>query len=386
MSDQILAIIESWRFPEQELLWSRQVEVPPPAPDLATIISGVRRCGKSTLLSQLAKRWKLPLDRCHVVNFEDPRLVDRLDTNLLDQIVESATAGRKDVEHYFFFDEIQVIANWQKWLRLQVDRPSSRYYIATGSNASLLSGELSTVLTGRHRSFELFPLSWSEFSSAFTNTNLNQYLMKGGFPRVLKDSDPGNLLRQYFADIVEKDIRERLGVRSASDLRRVFKAIFESTGSELSLRRLSSSLRFSVDTLSSYLEAAENAYLCFHCPYYSYSERQRAHRNKKYYVIDSAMRRAVITPTGADLGKDFENAVFLELRRKFKNVYYWKGTKEVDFVVEAKKGVIPIQVSWDGVKDRHEIGLDEFYKEFRNALDPVYVDAESFSKNQWIAD
>jgi predicted AAA+ superfamily ATPase len=161
--------------------------------------------------------------------------------------------------------------------------------------------------------------------------------------------------------------------------------VFESIGSELSLRRLSSSIGLSVDTVSSYLDAAENAYLCFCCHYFTYSGRQRAHRNKKYYAIDTGLRRSVITQTGQDLGKDFENMVFLALRRRYPEVCYWKGTQEVDFVVESDRGLVPIQVSWDGPKMRHDKALDEFYQEFRHALDPVYVSADNFADGTWLS-
>jgi predicted AAA+ superfamily ATPase len=90
------------------------------------------------------------------------------------------------------------------------------------------------------------------------------------------------------------------------------------------------------------------------------------------------MRRAVITPTANDLGKDFENLVFIALRSTYSQVYYWKGRKEVDFVIETSEGLQPIQVSWDGIKDRHEEALEEFYREFKTTLNPVYITQDSF--------
>ncbi len=379
-SHTIQTVLDSWRLENNQPkdFWRRHLTLPPPQPDIVTIITGVRRCGKSTLLNQLLQDWNLSQDLCFSINFEDPRLSDRLDYTLLDEILNFARQQQTG-PCYFFFDEIQAVANWQKWLRLQTDRPNNNYFIVTGSNASLLSGELSTVLTGRHLSSELFPLSWAEYHAVFPQDSLSHYLDRGGFPRALQAREPEKLLAQYFLDIVEKDIRERLNARSVSDLRRVLKTVFESVGSELSLRRLAANVGLSVDTLASYLGAAENAYLCFCCSYFSYSERQRSHRNRKYYAVDTALRKAVITPTGADRGKDFENLVYLTLRRKYKEIHYWKGVKEVDFVVETERGLQPIQVSWDAIKDRHEVALDEFYKEFRNALDPVYVTSENFA-------
>lgn len=386
MNKLVESLLETWSFVSAPQAWPRVTSIPQPTNDLVTLITGVRRCGKSTLLSQLADTWRVPQERRHVINFEDPRVIGHLNTDLLEAIYVHCRRTYESELHYFFFDEIQVVPNWQKWIRLHCDKPKNAVFILTGSNASLLSGELSTVLTGRHRSFELFPLSWAEYRHVFTEATLQQYFNLGGFPRALKEISSTNLLGQYFEDIIEKDIRERLKARSSNDLRRLVKTVFESVGSELSLRRLSAVLKISVDTVSSYLEAAENAYLCFACPFYAYSENQRSHRNKKYYAIDNAMRRAVITPTGKDLGKDLENAVFLELRRKFKSVYYWRGQSEVDFVVESRRGLVPIQVSFDGPKERHHRALEEFFTAFPQAANPAFVTSDSFGDESWLND
>lgn len=378
MSDTIRELLETWRFPATATTWPRQFAVTRPASDLATVITGVRRCGKSTVLQQLSRSWQLADSRCFAVNFEDPRIVDRLNVSLLEEILVTAHKLQPEGDLHFFFDELQVVSNWQKWLRLRLDRPTGDVFIITGSNASLLSGELSTILTGRHLSYELFPFSWQEFSHAFPALSLEDYLQRGGFPRALQEPEPERLLRQYFTDIIEKDLRERLKARTALDLARTIKMTFEAVGSELSLRRLSGALNLSVDTAGAYLAAAENAYLCFGCEYFTYSERKRSHRNKKYYAIDPALRRAVVSRTGRDLGKDFENVVFLELRRRHSRVYYWKGSNEVDFVVETPDGPTPYQVSWEGIQERHEAGIEEFYQEFRSTCEPVYVTRDNF--------
>ncbi len=371
--------METWSLAPSPIPWPRQFKVGRPAPDLATMITGVRRCGKSTVLQQLSQSWQIANTHCFAVNFEDPRIVDRLNASLLDEILATAREIQPEGSHHYFFDKLQVVSNWQKWLRLRLDRPADDVFVITGSNASMLSGELSTVLTGRHLSYELFPFSWREFSHAFPDLSLEDYLQRGGFPRVLQDPEPGRLLRQYFIDIIEKDLRERLKARTALDLTRTIKMTFEAVGSELSLRRLSGTLNLSVDTVGAYLAAAENAYLCFGCEYFAYSERKRSHHNKKYYAIDPALRRAVVSRTGKDLGKDFENIVFLELRRRYSKVYYWKGKNEVDFVVETQEGLTPYQVSWEGIQARHEAGLEEFFEEFHSACEPVFITRDNFT-------
>ncbi len=131
----------------------------------------------------------------------------------------------------------------------------------------------------------------------------------------------------------------------------------------------------SVDTVAHCLEACEQAYLLFGCPHFSYSERQSAHRNKKYYPIDTALHRAVSGTGGRDRGKALETFVFLSLRRRALPVGYWRDGSEVDFVVRSGKSVIPVQVSWEGEQERHKLALRQFYERHPHALDPIFVEA-----------
>lgn len=373
--DGLSKILDSWKIRPKTGQWPRDLQIPTPSPDLLTIIQGVRRCGKSTYMNQLPDLWGVPWDDCTFINFEDPRLVSQLDDTLLDEI--KADKGQ-DRPHYFFLDEIQNVENWERWLRVQVDRPDQSHFIVSGSNATLLAGELGSKLTGRHLSYELFPMSYRE-RAAITELSVESYLKTGGFPRPLQSSDPQPLLRQYFADIIEKDLRTRLSAKSTLPIQRLIKSTFESVGSELSVRKIAGQIKSTADTVQLYLEAAESAYLLFCCPFFTYSERSRGYRNKKYYAIDTGLRRSLVTRTGSDLGKDFENCVFLELRKKYRNVYYWSGNGEVDFVVETDLGIQPIQVTWQESLERHDRALEEFYSQFPQALEPVFVTSENFS-------
>jgi predicted AAA+ superfamily ATPase len=130
-----------------------------------------------------------------------------------------------------------------------------------------------------------------------------------------------------------------------------------------------------------YLEACEDAYLVFSCPFFAFSERKRASRNRKYYPVDTGLRRVAVTKTGADRGKELECAVHLALRREFGQVFYWRGRGEVDFVVHTRGKVIPIQVTWDGPSDRHHRVLEEFYDRFPQAEEMTYVTAAEFESS-----
>lgn len=146
-------------------------------PDIALVIQGVRRGGKSTLLRQLMSRYQLDPARCLFVNFEDPRLAGSLDHTTLQNLVEAFEADRGP-DCVYLFDEIQWVKGWQRWLRSQLDRPRTRRFVVTGSNAHLLSGELGSSLTGRHHTVELFPFDFDEYRAARPKATIDEFHAK----------------------------------------------------------------------------------------------------------------------------------------------------------------------------------------------------------------
>jgi predicted AAA+ superfamily ATPase len=346
--------------------------------DIAIVVQGVRRCGKSTLLRQLVGRYGLDPQRCLFLNFEDPRLAPALDHTTLQLMVDAFEADRGPGCTYLL-DEIQWVDGWQRWLRSQLDRPQGRQFFVTGSNAHLLSGELGSSLTGRHHTVELFPFDFAEFRTARPHGSLDDYLASGGFPAAVISPDRDMLLRGYFQDIVERDMRERVAARSTRPLRQLVQMLYESAGAEMSIRRAAAALGISVDTAGLYVAAAESAYLSMACPFFAWSARKRLARNRKFYPIDTGLRRVAVTTTGQDRGKQLECAAFLLLRRRFRDVHYWRGTGEVDFVIDAGRGPVPVQVSWDEASERARRGVDEFHAAHPTAGEPVFVTAASFA-------
>jgi hypothetical protein len=338
--------------------------------DLVWVIRGVRRCGKSTLLAQLMRRFSLEPARCFFVNFEDPRLSRELTYHLLDRLVRVATERVPRGERYFFLDEIQNVEGWERWLNLQVERPGANRFVVTGSNASLLGGKLGTALTGRHRTLELFPFDWREYALARPGAGFESYLASGGFPRSLSVPDPKGLLREYFTDIIERDVRRHVSARSSLTLMQLARAIFESAGSETSLRKLAALIDSTADTVRTYVDAFRSAYLVLPCPFFTFSERKRAVRPVKIYPIDLGLRDAVVSTPLPDRGKKLETVAYHALRRKFGEVFYWRGKGEVDFVVLDGTRPLPVQVTWDDPKPRHRAALEEFRSEFPNAGEP----------------
>ena len=367
-----------WDFPPPATV-PRSVPLPLELrPDIAIVVQGVRRSGKSTLLRQLIDRYALDRERCLFVNFEDPRLAPALDHTTLQLMVDAFEADRGPGCTYLL-DEIQWVSGWQRWLRGQLDRPQGRRFVVTGSNAHLLSGELGSSLTGRHHTVELFPFDFDEFRVARPGATLEDYLACGGFPAAATSADRDMLLRGYFQDIVERDMRERVAARSTLPLRQLVQMLFESAGAEMSVRRAAAALGISVDTAGLYVDAAESAYLAFSCPFFSWSARKRLARNRKFYPVDTGLRRVAVTLTGQDRGKQLECATFLLLRRRFRDVAYWRGAREVDFIVDAGRGPVPVQVSWEGASERSLRGVDEFHETHSQAVEPVFVTAESFA-------
>lgn len=384
LTDQELKeILSEWSF------WDK-----PPAPsvirklalplhlhqDLALIIQGVRRGGKSTLLRQLPEHYNLPLAQCYFCNFEDPRLLDQLDHTLLSRIIKLA---RNEIVHetpcYFFLDEIQNVKGWEKWVHTQLERPKQNYFILTGSNSCLLSGEFATALTGRHITLELTPFSYAEYKTIFPDHTLESYLMSGGFPRSLTYEKPYQLLQEYFNDIILRDVLKRVHSRSPDSIKQVAKMTFESCGSELSYRKIAAVTGLTVDTVKSYLEACEQAYLLFACPYFAFSEKKRMSKQKKYYPIDSGLRHAIVSSTGKDLGKSLELMIFLGLRQTHDQVGYWQEIHkgEVDFVAMKGQKITPYQVTWENSQPRHEKALQHFYEAFPQAEEAVFITREN---------
>jgi uncharacterized protein len=333
----------------------------------------VRRSGKSTCLTQLISELGLAPGDYWFLNFEDPRLTDVLNYELLDGAVKAARSmAGSNRKLYFFFDEIQNVSGWEKWFHSRLALSPSDVYFITGSNASLLAGDLGSALTGRHLTIELFPFSFSELRLARPELSLIDQLKLGGFPRAATFPEPAVLLRQYWSDFVERDIR-RYTSAQALTLMQLVKYVYEATGSELSLRKLASVLGISVATVTDYLQACERAYVILACNYFSYSERQRQARNRKYYPVDTGMRRAVITQGGSDFGKDFETMIFLHLKRHFMEVYYWRGEREVDFIVVEGTSLFPIQVTLQAPQERHWLGLQEWQKAYPRSAPGVVI-------------
>ena len=308
------------------------------------VITGIRRCGKSTLLKELSSRCK----DYGYVNFEDERFIDftSADFNALLESFLDINPNTKTL----FFDEIQNIKGWELFVR-RLFTEGYKIFI-TGSNARLLSSEIATSLTGRNLKVELYPFSFKEYlyyagfqlKGIYTTNekvklshHLENYLSHGGFPEVVKSKDYAEL-NEIYQDIVIKDLLVRLKIRNTKDFRELALYLLSNVTNKIIYNNLKNLLCFSnTSKVKNYVDFLSEAYLFFTIVKYDPSLKKQIVSNRKVYAIDTGMINAVAFQFSRNKGKLMENAVFIELKRRGKNIYYFEGKNECDFLI--KEGI-----------------------------------------------
>jgi predicted AAA+ superfamily ATPase len=321
----------------------------------AIIISGLRRVGKSTLLAQMAHQ--LGLDAFYYLNFEDDRFLgfQAEDANDLYEVLVELLGERK----IFIIDEIQNIPGWEHFVRRFMDM-DFKFYI-TGSNASLLSRELGTRLTGRYVPIELFPFSFGEFlhfqgqsipdlkrlttaGKGILKSDLEAYLRSGGIPDALKYPELP-LLRTLYDDVLYRDIATRHRLEAVSALKELAFFLVSNPTSLVSFNKLKERFQLgSVNTIKSYIDYMENSWLIFTLNKYDFSVKRQQIAPKKIYCIDSGLSNAVGFGFSPNTGKLLENLVFLALRQHAREIYYYStpGGFEVDFYLPETQQLVQV--------------------------------------------
>lgn len=320
----------------------------------ATIITGLRRCGKSTLLLQLMNQKN---QNAIYLNFEDIRLIAFEPSDfprLYSEIKQRAV-------QVIFFDEVQLIEKWEIFVN-QLLREGFFVFV-TGSNASLLSGELGTHLTGRHLSMELFPFSYQEFisftSSAVSYESLEAYLKIGGIPEFVKSKNE-LIIAALLDDILVKDIAVRHGIRDIASLKQLALYLLSNLGVPTSANKLVGMFGIkSAVTILDFFSYFQNSYLMDFVPQFSYSLKAQNRNPKKVYALDLGLATAVSTSFSENNGRKLENLIYLHLRRKYNSIHYFIEKGECDFVV-SEKGKIThaIQVCY-------QISDENFSREYK---------------------
>ncbi len=323
---------------------------------------GPRRSGKSSVLKLIIKKLKLK-DNFLYLNFEDPFFVENNNPQIIEESVEVYREYFDAGVKYLFLDEIQEIKNWEKAVRKLRDGGDFKIFI-TGSSSKLLSKELSSLITGRHLSYRVFPLSFVEFLN-FEKVNIinkkdivlkekllqkkfSEYLEWGGFPAAVLQKNH-ELLKNYFFDILEKDIMARYEVRDRAMLEKMAVFLLTNSAKIVTMESLKNNFNLSFETVSSYVEYFKDAFLLFDLPQFSFSLKKQRKAFKKFYAVDVALAKNASFKFSEDRGRVLENAVFLELKSRGYDLYYYKTKDglEVDFLSnDSKKNKELIQVSW----------------------------------------
>jgi len=361
----LLEILNDWNFWKKELDTGKERRAYIERclnflkPNVVVAIIGVRRAGKSYIMRQMIKKLiKTGIEKKNIlmVNFEDKRFVEFY-PKLLDEIYETYLEFLKpDEKQFIFLDEIHNTPKWERWVRTMQELGKAKM-VVSGSSAKLLSGELATVLTGRHLDVFVFPLSFKEFLH-FKNLEIkdeldivankieikrffNEYFEFGGFPEVVLSSEKKQLLLTYFDDILTKDIEKRYELRKSEKLRALAKFYLTNISSTITFNSLKRFLDTTTNTIEKYSSYLEEANMIFFVKRFSFKVKEQEKSPRKVYSVDVGLANAVGFRFSENFGKVAENIVAIELKKEEKlnpnvEIYYWKdyAGREVDFVLK----------------------------------------------------
>lgn len=356
--------------------------------NLIKVVTGIRRCGKSTLFELYIEYLKeMKIDDKHIIsiNLESIDYDFKNYRELYNYVMSKIKDNKK---YYVFLDEVQNIEEFQKAVDSLYIKDNIDIYI-TGSNAFLLSGELATLLTGRYVEIKMLPLSFKEYILAYENNNNYQslfleYMKNGGMPGILSISDLDNndintYLDGIFSTVVVKDIMTRNKIVNKTLLENIIKFIFDSIGSTISTKKISDTLTSkgistSNHTVENYIRAFVESYLIYKAERFDVKGKNLLVRDYKYYIVDTGLRSYLLgKKADSDMGHILENIVYLELLRRGYKVYVGKvDNNEIDFVAENRDGIKYFQVA---LTVRDEKVLERELRSLQNTGDhyPKYL-------------
>ena len=337
---------------------------------LIKVIVGQRRAGKSYIIRQLIEllinKKKINPKNIFYLNkelFEYEPI--KTASNLSELIKLYETKYKPKGKVYIIIDEVQNIPAWEKWVLKEYELSDNQIYV-TGSNSNLLGREFSSSLSGRYLAIEIYPLSFKEYlnffgmsmasKAEFLNYKLkikqlfNQYVKYGGFPKVALTNDEElkkEILKSYYDSILLRDIVARYKLKNYTLLNELALFLLSNNATINAYNRLKNSFNTSFDTIRDYMEYLENAYLIFTINKFDFSYKKQLANPKKIYSIDTGLSNQVSFNISQKIGQNLENIVFLELIKKYKNIYYHKTTNalEIDFLIKQENCFELIQVS-----------------------------------------
>ncbi len=327
---------------------------------LIKIVTGIRRCGKSTLLDiyqECLKKQGVTEDQIIAINFEDmdyEELTDykKLYAYLKERLIE-------DKMTYIFLDEVHHIDDFPRVVDSLYIKKNVDLYI-TGSNAYMLSSEIATLISGRYVQIEMLPLSFKEYVESTGSMNdravkYTEYLENSSFPYALELAGHPNEIRDYlegiYNTIVIKDIVNRKKITDPMMLKSVLRFVFDNIGNPLSSKKIADTMtsagrKVDSKTIEKYLECLAESYIIYQAKRYNIKGKQYLKTLEKYYVVDIGLRYMLLGSRGTDAGHVLENIIYLELLRRGYDVYVGKiDSFEVDFVAQNSKGTVYYQVA-----------------------------------------
>jgi len=346
LKDELKNIVLSqldWLKPDADEIERSNLNSFPELTPFTYILTGARRSGKSTLMKQIMRKAVLK----NYISFEDPRTFDFTvdDFFKLEEVFKELNGE----QGMYFFDEIQNVKGWERYVRLATDQKKA--IVITGSNASLLSKELGTKLTGRHLDLEVFPFSYREFllfqNKDRSRETFQEYLFNGGFPEYLK-KNRSEVLSTLVNDILDRDIFIRHSLKNTETYRQITRYLFSNIGKEVSYNNIKKTFQLgSATSALDFLGYLNDAYMFFLVPRFDYSLKVQAANPRKVYGIDTGLINFNSASFSTDNGRLLENYVFLELRRRKDEIFYFRKNKECDFISRSAAEVLSaFQVCW----------------------------------------
>jgi predicted AAA+ superfamily ATPase len=322
---------------------------------LIKIITGIRRCGKSTLFElyqQYLMHNGVEKEQIISVNFEDVDVSELKDYKKLHKYIKDKLLA--DKMNYVFLDEIQLVPDFQIAVDSLYIKKNIDLYI-TGSNAYMLSGEIATLLSGRYIEIQMLPLSFKEFVTALNSTeNLSRkytrYITESSFPQVLEFEGDQDKIREYLGGIyniiILKDIVARKKIADYMMLDSLVRFMFNNIGNMTSTNNIANSMKsqgraITVHTVERYISALTDSYILYRVGRYDVKGKQYLKTGDKYFLADIGLRYYLLGKKNADFGYILENIVYLELLRRGNKIFTGKvGNNEIDFITETKDGLI----------------------------------------------
>jgi len=409
--DKIFEIISDWNFWFKPLpktyrreFYEDEIAKKSKAGEVI-VIKGVRRSGKSTLLVNEIKR--LVADGTDVknilfVNFEDQRFRMFDEKTLLEDIKNVYLEYIKPTgDLVIMLDEVQNVAGWEQWVLKEYELSNNHLYV-TGSNSHLLGAEFGTALSGRYLDIEVFPLSFKEYlgfngitinskaellhNKMILQQHFNSYMRYGGFPKTVLQDDEAlkkDTVKSYYDSILLKDIVARYKLKNYQVLNELALFLLSNNATINAYNKLKNNFSSSFDTIRDYVEYLRNSYMILSIPKFDYSLKKQIANPQKFYAIDTGFSNVVSFNISQKIGANLENIVFLELKRRGKEIYYYKTEKgkEVDFLIQNENitELIQVSVTLENEETRHrELRVfSEASKELRGEIRAMIITFDS---------